>query len=300
LAYFDPTDVKGFPLLDKESGVARWLPPSTLPLQRLVDAGEIPARGMWGLEELANAPRATQAAIFQAVLDREVAGEKIAPGWCIVATSNSLDDMSVVNPMPAPLVSRFSHCELHISVGEWCDWAMRSGVDDKLVSYFKFKTNALFSFSSKTWVQDTPYCCPRSVEMLSDALKAWDASIGGRWPLHLITSYIGSVVGNEFYSYVDIFQDPPSVDDVVKSPMTAKLPTEPSALYAITTALARRANEENCQAIFDYVGRMEKSFEVACIKDIHRCHENLRHHLSFTAHVLKPENNALYLALKDQ
>src|SRR5690606_10860590 len=98
-------------ILDKESGVSRWLPPGTLPLQKLVDAGEIPARGLWGLEELANATRATLAATFQAVLDREVAGEPIAEGWCIVATSNSLDDMSVVNPLPAPLVSRFSHCE---------------------------------------------------------------------------------------------------------------------------------------------------------------------------------------------
>jgi hypothetical protein len=321
LTYFDPTDIKGFPLLDKEAGVARWLPPSSLPLQRMVDAGEIPARGMWGLEELANAPRATQAAIFQAVLDREVAGEPIAAGWCIVATSNSLSDMSVVNPMPAPLVSRFSHSELSISAGDWCDWAMNPNMDEKaaahipgglfpdhgksvsgaihekLVAYVKYKPEALHSWDPKNWVQDTPYCCPRSVEMLSDAMYAWDALFGGRYPLHLITSYIGTLVGNEFFAYLDIFQDLPTVDEVLANPAGAKVPSEASGIWAINTALARRASRENADKLFTYFARMPKQFEVAAIKDMIRANQDIQNCKAMTDHILKPENREIYLAL---
>ncbi len=322
LTYFDPTDIKGFPLLDKEAGVARWLPPSSLPLQRMVDQGEIPARGMWGLEELANAPRATQAAIFQAVLDREVAGEPIAAGWCIVATSNSLDDMSVVNPMPAPLVSRFSHSELSITAGDWCDWAMNpdqdsaaslripgglfpdasksssGGIHEKLVAYIKYKPDALHSFDPKNWVQDTPYACPRSVEMLSDAMYAWDALFGGKYPLYLITSFIGTVVGNEFFAYLDIFTDLPTVDEVLKNPTTAKVPREASGIWAINTALARRANRDNADALFAYFARMEKMFEISAIKDVLRANKEIQNCSALTQHILKPENREIYLALQ--
>jgi hypothetical protein len=322
LTYFDPTDIKGFPLLDKEAGVSRWLPPSSLPLQKMVDAGEIPARGMWGLEELANAPRATQAAIFQAVLDREVAGEPIAAGWCIVATSNSLSDMSVVNPMPAPLVSRFSHAELCITAGDWCDWAMNTTLDEKaalripgglfpdagksssgsihekVVAYIKYKPDALHSWDPKNWAQDTPYCCSRTLEMLSDAMYAWDQLYGGKYPLHLITSYIGTLVGNEFFSYLDIFDHLPSVDEVLKSPETTKVPTEASAIWAINTALARRANRDNADKLFTYFARMEKMFEVAAIKDVLRANPDIANCASMTNHILKPENREIYLALQ--
>jgi len=301
LSQFDPTDIKGFPTLDKENGVSEWLPPSTFPFQSLVDRGKIPANGVLVFEELAGAPRSVQGGVFGLVLEREISGQKLAPGWTIVATSNSLEDMSVVNAMPAPLVSRFSHVMLKTSVSEWSDWAMRNDVNDKLVSYFRFKTDALFGFDPENWKQDTPYCCPRSVVMLSDSLRAWDQVRPGEpWPRHLIISHIGTEVGNEFYAYLGIFKDLPTVDEVVSNPLQAKLPTETSAIFAITAALAKKANKENLSAIYQYLERFERSFQIGAVKDINRCHPDLSNRPEFNEFAMRPENLEIFMALNSE
>jgi len=299
LTYYDPTDLKGFPSLDREAGVSRWLPPATLPLQRMVDAGEIPENGMWALEEMASASRATLAATFQAVLDREINGEPLAKGWCIIATSNSLDDLSVVNPLPAPLVSRFSHAEFRATVKDWANWAMVNNVQDKLVSFIRFRPELLHNFDPKDWKEDTPYSCPRSITLLSKALDAWDKRFPERrWPRHLITSFIGTIAGNEFYSYLDIFKELPSVAEVLDDPRNAKLPTEASAIFAICIALAKAADSDNLGAIYTYIERFEKMFQIATVKDINRVHPDLSGTKEFQDFILKPGNKEIFLDLR--
>lgn len=299
LPCYDPTDLKGFPSLDREAGVSRWLPPSLFPLQSLVDRGHMPARGCWVLEELASAPRAVQVAAFQIVLDREINGQKLADGWFICATSNRLEDRSVINAMPSPLVSRFGHCELSTTAGEWADWAMRNGVDHRLVSYARFKPKALYSFDPNNWVQDTPYACPRSFHALSDDIRAWEECFPGRpVPRHLIVSKIGKEVGDEFFAYLDIFKELPTIEEVCQNPMTAKLPREASAIFAITAALARKANRDNLTALYAYFSRFEKSFEVSAVKDVNRCHKELHNHIAFQNFIIKPENKEIFLGIE--
>jgi hypothetical protein len=299
LSLYDPTDLKGFPSNDKEAGVSRWLPPDIFPLQSLVDKGHLPEFGIIVLEELASAPRAVQVAAFQITLDRSVNGHPLAPGWFIVATSNSLTDMSVVNAMPAPLVSRFSHVELQPLVSEWTDWATRARINHKIVSYVKWKPDALFCFDPKKWVQDTPYACPRSFHLLASKVSAFETAYPGQpIPRRLICSAVGKEIGDELFAYLDIFTKIPSVEDVCRAPMECMVPKEASATFAIIGALARAATRENLPALMTYFARLDKGYEVSAVKDVIRVNEALQDTLPYQSFLLKPENKEIFLSLR--
>jgi hypothetical protein len=281
--YFDPTDLKGFPLVDRENKMSHWMAPGYFPLQRNVDAGRVPSQGMWNFEELPSAAPAVQAATYQVMLDREINGEPIAPGWFLVATGNKLSDRGVVNRLPSPLVSRFWHLELCVSVEEWAAWAMTANINPLLVAFYRFRPELLNSFDPKKWEQDTPYSCPRSAHMLSDLL--W-ANGSGKWPLDVIHATVGETVGNEMYAYLDIIRDLPSVDSILLDPDKAIMPEATAALYAISAALARRINAGNSPKIFKYTLRMAKEFQVNAIRDFARTCPEVQETRDFTAWAL--------------
>ena len=301
--YFDPTDVKGFPSLNREEGTSSWLPPSQFPLQKNVDAGRVPPKGLWAIEELPSATPAVQAAFYQVILDRELNGEPIAEGWSTVATGNRLIDRAVVNRMPSPLVSRFWHLELSVPTEQWAMWAMGEDETDEpitvpdfspefrvhhiITAFFRFRPELLNSFDPHNWIQDTPYCCPRSAEILSNLVEAYSQISAGKWPIDVVKGTIGEAVGTELWSYLDIIKDLPTIDQILMDPMKAPVPDGPAMLYAIGAALARRVEKGNAKRVFDYVMRMPKEFEVSVVRDFTRTAQEIMNTAEFTAWTLK-------------
>jgi len=194
--YFDPTDIKGFPRVNGR--VTEWLPPAEFPTQ-----GE----GMWVIEELPSAAPAVQAAFYQLMLDRQIGAYRLPDGWFIVATGNRLIDKGLVNRMPSPLVSRMSHVELQVSIDAWTEHALDRGIVPELIAFFRLRAALLNNFDPKNWVADTPYCCPRTVEFLSRLMHASN----GKPSLKLVWATIGESAGIEFYSFLDVYKEVPSL-----------------------------------------------------------------------------------------
>jgi len=273
LLYYDATDLKGFPSIDKESGTSVWLSPQGFPLQKNVDSGLIPEFGLWAFEEFNSATPTVSAACYQAMLDREINGEKIAPGWFIVALGNTRRDKGVVNRIPSPLVSRMWMCQLEVSNDEWIEWAFDADIDPSLIAYFKYRPNVLMSFNPDEWEQDTPYCCPRSAEILSDNIKVWrDLNGGKKPPLELVCGCIGEGAGTEFWAYMDIFSRLPDIERICSGDKAyikkSNVPKEPSELYAVAVALAKKVTKKNYKHVDAYMQLMPTEYEISTTRDI--------------------------------
>jgi hypothetical protein len=283
--YFDPTDVKGFPALDLAAGVSRWLPPREFPLERNVESGGVPAEGLWVIEELVSAAPAVQAAFYQIMLDRQIGQERLAPGWAIVATGNRLADKGVVNRMPSPLVSRLWHVELESSESAWRRWAITNGIDETVIAFFALQPNKLNNFDPAKWEQDTPYACPRSVQFLSDLKKEWQSANpgGGKPPLWLVESTIGTAVGTAYWAFLDIYEQIPSFDQILLDPAGAPVPDRISAAWAIAAGIATRATRQNLARVMTYLRRLKKEFEVVAVREGIACRDDLVHTREFLA-----------------
>lgn len=250
--YFDPTDVKGFPSLDKKTNSFTWLPPAEFPLE---GNDQVPEEGIWVFEELPLAAPSVQGALFQVINERRVGQRRVKPGWLILATGNRLSDKAGVNKMASPMVSRMRHLELTVSAEEWATYALDHGLMPELVAFFRWRPELLNSFDPTKWEHDTPYCCPRTAAYLSRTLQALPAGQQASPHLDLITGWVGEGVGVELYAFLDICGKLPSWDEVLAKPTTIPIPTQPSHLYAFSSLISRNTTVKCAKPVFQLLER---------------------------------------------
>ena len=76
LSLLNPVDLRGLPMIDKEKGLAKWLPPEFLPQDGV---------GILFLDEINKAPGSVMAAAYQLILDRKVGNYELPPKWRIIS-----------------------------------------------------------------------------------------------------------------------------------------------------------------------------------------------------------------------
>ena len=252
----DPVDLRGLPHINSE-GRAHWATPDFLPSE-----GE----GILFLDELTSAPQLTQAACYQLVLDRKL-GEYVLPeGWRIVAAGNRETDRGVVNRMPSALCNRFAHIDFAVDLDDWTTWAAGNGIATEIIAFIRFREELLHDFDAKR--ADKSFPTPRSWEFVSRLIiDPVDPDI--EYPL--IAGIVGEGAATEFTAFLKIARSIQSPDTILMSPDTADVPDDAGTLYAISSALARKATENNMDRVVTYANRLPDEFSVFLIKDaLHR------------------------------
>lgn len=257
----DPVDLRGLPRI--ASGQTEWVPPKFLPT-----AG----KGILFLDELTSAPQMTQAGCYQLVLDRRL-GEYVLPeGWVVLAAGNPASERGVHFAMPRPLRNRFVHLELEPDPEEWSRWAIKAGVRPEIVAFLRFKPELLHDAEVRSDANAWP--TPRSWMMASNVLsgvakRRQTASLTGtnEFEAQLLDGTVGPVAASEFVAFLRLFRGLPSIDQILLSPDTAPLPTEPSAQIAIATALGRAITDTSIGRVLTYLDRMPAEMCVLSMRD---------------------------------
>lgn len=277
LGYFDPTDLKGFPLLNPEEGFSGWLSSGFLPTVKNIEAGRVPANGICCLEELGLANDEVRKNAFQIIQEREINGEKIGEGWTFLATSNRHKDKSGATAMAAALINRFAVIELQPTVEDFTCYGRTAGIWSPIMAFFKFRPGLLHSFDPKNWKLNTPFCSPRSVENMSKQIQTWIESEKpqGKTPIppgYIVKPNIGVSAAAEFIAYLSVYENIPDPDEVIANPKKAIIPEKPCELWALTTALTDRITNDNLSDVYPnvdaYLQRCPPDFEVASQREI--------------------------------
>jgi hypothetical protein len=74
-----------------------------------------------------------------------------------------------------------------------------------------------------------------------------------------MAAHVGAPYASEFDAFIDLYHSIGDLQDIIKNPATAKLPSDPSTRYAVCTGLGRMATKANLAAIHQYVLRIEDS-----------------------------------------
>jgi hypothetical protein len=250
----EPVDVRGYPFRDPEQNTMHFAPSAEFPR-------DPDWKGIICLDEINSAPRATQAAAYQLVLNRRV-GEYVLPKDAhIIAAGNYVEDKAVVEDMPTPLRNRFVHYFAEPNLDDWVLWANKNDVDFRLISFLRFRPDLLFQFDSDAFA----FATPRSWSMLDRKLKHLDEP---EKELESFTGVVGEGPGAEFVGFLRIQKDMPDLDIAILNPKTTKVPEQGAALYATAAGLATKANSQNIDNIFIYAERLPGEFQVLTIKDI--------------------------------
>lgn len=264
-AVADPTDAKGLPWPGKDGEHATFLPFGEL--KHALDAVK---PTVWFLDDLGQATPAVQASFMQLLLARRVNGHVLPDCVTFVAATNRRGDKAGVGGILEPVKSRFTTIvELAPTLDDWCAWALNHGVPPELIAFLRFRPELLHKFTASADMDNSP--CPRTWKAVADIMTKTQLGKHQSLLYPAVAGAVGEGAAVEFVSFLKTFRNLPNPDAILLNPDTAKIPSDPSALYAVSAALAHRANANNFDRVMTYMRRLKDAgfaeFAVLCIRD---------------------------------
>lgn len=234
LNLWEPTDIKGIPYYNSDTGTMTWAPPAELPT-------DPNATDILFLDELSSAAPATQAAAYQLILNRRVGTYKLPDGVSIVAAGNREADKGVTYRMPAPLANRFLHLELRTDFDDWLNWATANKIHEQVVGYVSFAKQDLYDFDPKS--SSRAFATPRSWSFVSELLE--DDDLPENTLTDLVAGAIGEGLAVKFMAHRKVAKQMPNPEDILLGKVEKCNIKEISAMYSLTVSLCYELQTAN-------------------------------------------------------
>lgn len=231
LALFEPTDLRGYPVPNMETGVMQWLPPADLPSEEL--AAQYDTVIVF-LDEMNSAAPSVQAAGYQLILNRRIGQYKLPKNVVMIAAGNRETDKGVTYRMPKPLENRFVHFELRVDFADWLSWAVMNKVDADVVGYLSFAKGDLYNFDPQS--SSRGFATPRAWTFTSELIEDADDLAEGL-QTDLVAGCVGEGVAVKFMAHRKIAGDLPDPVEVLDGKVKTMKSTEISAKYALATSM---------------------------------------------------------------
>lgn len=230
LSLWEPTDIKGIPYFDSNTGTMVWGAPQELPTEQFADQYK---HVILFLDEMNSAAPSVQAAAYQLILNRRVGMYKLPDNVLIVAAGNRDTDKGVTYRMPAPLANRFIHIEMRVDFADWFEWATANRVHKDVVGFLNFAKKDLYDFDPKS--ASRAFATPRSWSFVSELLQ--DDDVTDETLMDLISGTVGEGLAIKFMAHRKIASSLPSPTDVLLGKVNKMKSKEISAMYSLAVSL---------------------------------------------------------------
>ena len=262
LSNCDPTDFSGYPQVDVKTGRSFFCPMKTFPLKD----DPLPAgKNGWVifLDELPAAPPAIIASAYKLILDRQVGEHDLHPNVVLVAAGNLDTDKAYTNKLNTAIQSRLIHIELDCNdYKAWLLWAAENQIDYRIQAFINFRPEYLNQFDPNH--HDSTFACQRTWAFLSKLINKYDPLPPEKLPL--LAGTVSEGMAREFLGFCDNFKDLVPIPEVIAHPDTAKVPEEPSAMYAMAGCIGNHLTVQNGTALMQYMGRLHIEHQVAALQ----------------------------------
>ncbi|GEP94489.1 AAA family ATPase [Chitinophaga cymbidii] len=253
----DPTDYKGLPFPTK-NGTADFLPYGEL--HQIITAQK---KTVFFLDDLGQAPASVQAACMQLLLARQINGHQISDQVTFIAATNRREDKAAVSGLLEPVKSRFAAIvELEVDTDDWVKWALAHHMPTELIAFVRFRPELLDNFEPTKEIRNSP--TPRTIAFVG---KQITAGLPEKFEFEAFKGAAGEAFAIEYRAFLKLYRQLPSLEEIVLNPTGAPVPTEPGALFAISSALAHKMTDQNIDAICMYLDRLPVENSVSCMKD---------------------------------
>jgi hypothetical protein len=285
LCYHGPQDIQGFPYLDtdEETGKKRmnFSTPAFWPSGK--------RKSVLKFEEVNTATKSVFNSMMQLTLERRIGSHALPDNTFIVLLGNRPEDRCGVEKLPAALADRVQPIIVRPDLDEWIRWGQRNGIDPLVTSFLRFRPELLLTFNGAKWDGISSFATPRSWEKASDVVKYADDAHTRHV---LLEGTLGSGVAAEFLGYLAVYEKLPDLDGVLLNPEKAKVPTDPSTIYATCAGLAKRVQKKTMPALLTYLDRLPKEFSVFGLKTAVTHNTELMNTSAFTSWV--SENREIF------
>ena len=235
LSLWEPTDIKGIPYFDSNSGTMVWGAPSELPSEEF--AAQFDHITLF-LDEMNSAAPSVQAAAYQLILNRRVGQYKLPDNVMIVAAGNREADKGVTYRMPAPLANRFIHLELAVNFDDWFQWSINNNIHKDVVGFLTFSKKDLYDFDPKS--PSRSFATPRSWSFVSELLED---ELDENTTTDLVSGAVGEGLAVKFMAHRKVASSMPNPTEILAGKVKEMKTKEISAMYSLTVSLCYELKE---------------------------------------------------------
>jgi MoxR-like ATPase len=267
LGQMEPTDIRGIPFYNKDSGKMDWAEPVDLPTAEL--ASQYPIVVLF-LDEMNSAAPSVQSAAYQLVLNRRSGKYVLPDNVVMVAAGNRESDKGVTYRMPTPLANRFVHQEMTVDFASWQEWAVKNNEHKDVVGYLTFAKQDLYDFDAKS--ASRAFATPRSWHFVSELLQ--DDDTDDDTNMNLIAGTVGEGLAVKFMAHRKIAGRMPKPEDILSGKVDTLEVKEVSAMYSLVismcyelkAAVEKKIADKEFHAMSDnFFGYMMKNFETELV-----------------------------------
>jgi hypothetical protein len=208
-----------------------------------------------------------QAAAYQITLDRVVGEHKLPDNCIVIAAGNRVTDKSVAFKMPKALANRLLHIEVESNFDAWREWAVKSGINEKVIGFLSARRKFLMEFDAST--DELAFATPRSWEMVSNILNHVSENIAEVYPL--VAGCVGDAAAYELRTWSEVYSQIPKVETVFEG-SAGRVPARPEILFALSSEITSYANdhhsEEEIRNAVNYVSQLPVEFKNRIFTDL--------------------------------
>jgi hypothetical protein len=230
LGQMEPTDIRGIPFYNKDSGKMDWAEPVDLPTKEF--ASQYPIVVLF-LDEMNSAAPSVQAAAYQLILNRRVGKYFLPDNVVLVAAGNRESDKGVTYRMPTPLANRFIHQEMRVDFASYQEWAVNNNIHKDVVGYLSFAKQDLYDFDPKS--ASRAFATPRSWTFVSQILEDEDGD--DDTIMNLIAGTVGEGLAVKFMAHRKIAGRMPKPEDILSGKVKDLDVKEVSAMYSLVISM---------------------------------------------------------------
>ena len=262
LLLFNPIDLRGIPTANEDKTLAVWLKPKIFDMDESSDVINI-----LFLDEISAAPTSVQAAAYQITLDRTVGEHKLPDNCIVIAAGNRVTDKSVAYKMPKALANRLCHFEIEVDFKSWKEWAIKTGINEKVVGFLTFRPDFLMKFDSND--DSLAFATPRSWEMASNILNYVSGDINKSYSL--VAGCIGIAAAIELRTWCTIYDQLPSMEDIFDG-NSPEVPSQTDVMYAVVSSMVSYAakHKDDIERIansISYAQKLPPDFATILLRD---------------------------------
>lgn len=203
---------------------------------------------------------------MQLILGRQINGFNVSDHVVFMAATNRRQDKAGVAGILEPVKSRFaSIIELTPTHEDWIQWALKEGVNERVIAFVKTKPDILFAFEATSDLVNTP--SPRTIVNASKIIDTIKDDLILRD--ELVAGAAGEGFAAEYAAYERVYDKIPSIDEIMHDPENATIPEGQhlDRLFAISVMCSNYMNAENYEQLYKYVSRLPRDFEFAVHTD---------------------------------
>lgn len=252
-SHLDTCDFLGLPELSGEA--TRWVAPSVL---HRIRKGTGPAALL--LDEFTDSTMPVQNVLSALLLDGKVGDLHLTDELYVVCTGNRTEDKSGANRLSTKLGNRVRILTLDTNLDDWIEgFAIPNNMPVDMRQFLRYKPNLLHDFDPNRPSNPTPRSWAK-VALVPTSLDAecYMANVAGE---------VSDGPAAEYIAFKQIYMNLPDLDMILRDPQKAPVPKDPAVQYAISGALANKADVKNFDAVLEYMERLPREFSVLCVKD---------------------------------